>query len=290
MKKNLYYIICIVTSLFLSGCQQDSCLPDKDGEVVTLNYILSPDDVHSRNGVVGELVVNKLRCEIYEVDVVDNDTLYKRIRTDIRDKNTDVSQSYFTYSVSLFKDVEYRIVFWAYYQSPDHKVYYELDSDEGLRGVTVNAAFREESAGIYEDAFTAVAAKKKGQLIKSLVNVELSRPMGLVDVNTTKERWEQSVEKGRVPSTSILVLTGFSDKYDALTKKWSHSGSDKVEYYSVVSASNYSLVNELVFANGNSRCDIYVYDNSLPPLQIYTCTLWSFPIDTNKRTHVRPEE
>ncbi|MBQ2855771.1 MAG: hypothetical protein IJE78_01405 [Bacteroidaceae bacterium] len=289
MKKFAYAWILMV--LLLTGCRQEESVYVAEEELVTLNYRISPqNDGQARSVSEQTLVVNKLRCEIYEVTVNDNDTLYTLIRTDIIDKNVDISQSYFTYSVSLFKNVEYRIVFWAYYQSPENKVYYEWDESLGLRAITVNSSFREESAGVYEDAFTAVVKKEKNKLIESLVNVKLTRPMGLVSVSTTKERWDKFLEKNKVPSTSKLVLTGFYDKYDALLRQWSSTGSEKIEYHSVASSSDYVLANELVFANGNSRCDIYIYDDSLSPLQIYTCTLWAFPIETNKRTNVKPEE
>ena len=272
MKKLTYAIA--LSSLLLAGCSQDEGIVENKGELVTLNYNVSlGNGVQSR--ATGDLAVNKLLCAVFEDGV------------ELKREVIEVTNGTATYQPALFKNIEYKIVFWAYYENNGKSCY---DIDE-LKNITINenydnGVFAEDAK---KDAFTAVeTVKVTGNAVES--SVTLTRPFAQINVNTTETDWVNAGKLGSTPTSSKITLTGTgcATIYDAFNETWSGSAQNYT-FHSVPSVDGYCLVSEYVFANGTGTCTIEVYSGDPnQPKMIYKKEIPSFPIEANKRTNVTP--
>ena len=270
MKKLTYAIA--LSSLLLAGCSQDEGIMESKGELVTLNYNVSlGNDVQSR--AAGDLAVNKLLCAVFENGV------------ELKREVIEVTNGTATYKPALFKNIEYKIVFWAYYKNQNDSCYNTAD----LKNITINDNY---DNGVFaddakKDAFTAIeTVTVTGNAVESTVT--LTRPFAQINVNTTEIDWNNAEELGSTPTSSKITLTGCATTYDAFNKTWSGSAQNYT-FYSVPSVDGYCLASEYVFANGTGTCTIEVYDNATPAKMIYSKEISSFPIEANKRTNVTSE-
>jgi len=274
MRKLTYAIASI--AFLLAGCSQEESIMENKGELVTLNYNINLNDgVQSRAG--GETTgygVNNLLCLVFE----------KGGTTALKREVVEVTSGTIQYTPVLFKNIEYRIVFWAYHKNGSDSCYTITDQ----ASVTTNENYDKNhfANDLYKNAFTAVDDVK---IVNdaSPTSVTLTRPFGQINVYTTKSDWDNAKALGSTPTTSTLTLTGYQTTYDAFNQKWI-DGETSLTLTSTPSETNYCLASEYVFANGNKKCGVEVKDQNSK--SIYSYTIESLPIGKNQRTNIKPEE
>jgi len=269
MRKLTYAIASI--AFLLAGCSQEESIMENKGEQVTLNYNISlKDGVQSRAGSETTVEVNKLLCAIFE-----NGTELKR-------EVVDVTNGTAEYKPTLFKNIEYHIVFWAYYES-DGTSCYDVSN---LKNIKINTNYDKDvfANDAKKDAFTAVdVVKVTANPIQASVN--LTRPFAQINVYTTETDWNNAVALGGEPKYSKITVSGYANQYNALSEKWSGTSEEDYTFTSTVSKDdNYSLASEYIFANGTAACTIQVFAEG--DKEIFTKEITNFPIDANKRTNV----
>lgn len=306
--KKLTYAIALST-LLLAGCSQEDGIMESKGELVTLNYNINLNDgVQSRAGNE-QVVVNKLYCAIYEVEnkKIDGNekTYYNYVRTDKVDANFNNTV---TYTPALFKNLEYKIIFWAQYEETGKDPYYNLSDNAGnntLLAITVNN--NADVTNVYnsfpqKDAFTAISGKAKGSITASNGgSVTLTRPFSQVNVYTLEDDWTQAVALNRIPTSSTIMIN-CQTTYNAMTQEWEGNAID----LEITSTPSYdqkftytngtddtsddwnccTLFSEYVFAScgDNVNCYLKIFDNVSTP--ICEEEIPNFPLLINKRTNV----
>ena len=269
MRKLTYAIASI--AFLLAGCSQEESIMENKGELVTLNYNISlKDGVQSRADGETTVEVNKLLCAIFE-----NGTELKR-------EFVNVTNGTAEYKPALFKNIEYHIVFWAYYDNNGISCYDVTD----LKNIKINTNYDKDvfANDAKKDAFTAV------DVVKVIANpiqesVNLTRPFAQINVYTTETDWNNAVALNGTPIYSKITVSGYANQYNALNKEWSGTSGEDYTFTSTVSKDdNYSLASEYIFANGTAACTIQVFAEG--DKEIFTKEITNFPIDANKRTNV----
>lgn len=274
---NRKFMALALGAMILTGCSQDDELNNAEQALVTYNVSVGTD-AQTRAGGEPALAVNKMICAVFE-----NGT---ELRRDIVDVD---AQGKATYTPALFKNIDYKIVFWAYY-TDGTDVCYDMTN---LNAIKVNENF---DKGVFEtdankDAYTAVEEINLSTTTVSEKSVTLGRPFAQVNVLTTTADWDNAVELKSTPTSTTLTLSGYSDVYNALTGTWSGDASslslnaapDTVTY-SIGTAQYYFLASEYVFGNGNATCNIVVKDNNSK--EIYTKQVNDMPLNVNTRTNM----
>ena len=277
--KKLTYAIALST-LLLAGCSQEDGIMESKGELVTLNYNISlTDGVQSRAGEGVDHGVNKLLCMVFEKDSTE---VLKRQVVDF--DNEGKAQ----YTPVLFKNIKYRIVFWAYHKNGNDSCYNVTNKAI----VTTNEKYDMEcfANDLHKNAYSAY---DDVQIIDNAMSIKviLTRPFGQINVYTTEQDWKNALGLQSIPSSSSLTLSGFSTQFNALNQEWVDEGCEAFELNSTVSyENNYCLASEYVFANGNGNCQIKVKDQNPNPKEIYNYTVSNFPIGKNQRTNIKPAD
>lgn len=272
--KKLTYAIALST-LLLAGCSQEDGIMESKGELVTLNYNISlTDGVQSRAGEGVDHGVNKLLCMVFEKDGTEE------LKRQVVEFDNDGKARY---TPVLFKNIEYRIVFWAYHKNGNDSCYNVTTSAI----VTTNEKYDKEyfENDLYKNAYSAY---DDVQIIDNAMptTVTLTRPFGQINVYTTEQDWMNALGLQSIPSSSSLTLSGFSTQFNAFNQEWVDEECEAFELNSTVSDNNYCLACEYVFAKGNGNCLIKVKDGNNK--EIYNYTVVNFPIEKNQRTNIKP--
>lgn len=273
--KKLTYAIALST-LLLAGCSQEDGIMESKGELVTLNYNISlTDGVQSRAGV--DHGVNMLLCMVFEKGGTEE------LKRQVVEFNNDGKAQY---TPVLFKNIEYRIVFWAYHKNGNDSCYNVTNNAI----VTTNEKYDKEyfANDLYKNAYSAY---DDVQIIDNATptTVTLTRPFGQINVYTTQQDWMNAIGLQSIPSSSSLTLSNFSTKFNAFNQEWVNEACEAFELNSTVSYdNNYCLASEYVFAKGNGNCQIKVKDGNYK--EIYNYTVINFPIEKNQRTNIKPAE
>ena len=303
--RKLTYAIALST-LLLAGCSQDEGIMESKGELVTLNYKVSlGKDVQSRNttgegtssegtssegttsegtateGTTPALAVNKLLCVVYEGD---KEVLRQIVAVDAEGKAT--------FEPKLFTTIDYRIVFWAYYDSAeDGADFFDLTNFPQIK--VSNDYYTTEMANVYKDAFTATIpvnlSKNEG-----ITDPTLTRPFAQVTLLTSVEDYENTTLSNDhllTPSTCTLTISNCNSVYDAKSGNWDTSSTISVtsnvsttETKTIGEVGYYYLANEYIFAGGqNVTCGIEVKSNDTT---IYSNSVDNVPLTGNLSTNM----
>lgn len=305
--KKLTYVIALCAFL-LAGCSQDEAIVENKGELVTLNYKVSlGKDIQSRNttgddassegnssegttteGTTPSLAVNKLLCVVYESG---KDAEVFREIVDV-DNNGNAK-----FEPQLFTTIDYRIVFWAYYDSAeDGADFFDLTNFPQIK-VSENY-YTTSSEPVYKDAFTFAEDVNLSEG-KGGNAVTLTRPFTQVTLLTSVEDYvtvsNEDDDHLYTPEKCKLEITSCLSVYDAKTGTW-RSGDD-ISVTSAISTEEtktidgvdyYYLANEYIFAgNGNVKCTITVL--SADDTTIYSNSVENVPLSANKSTNMYNE-
>lgn len=302
--RKLTYAIALST-LLLAGCSQDEGIMESKGELVTLNYKVSlGKDVQSRNttgegtssegtssegttsegttteGTTPTLVVNKLLCVVYEGD---KEVLRQIVAVDAEGKAT--------FEPQLFTTIDYRIVFWAYYDSAeDGADFFDLTNFPKIE-VSYDY-YTTTSKPVYKDAFTFAEdvnlSKGKGGNA-----VTLTRPFTQVTLLTSVADYNNADAATHLsaPNKCVLIISSCLSVYDAKTGQW--EAGDDISVTSAVATDAtktidgveyYYLANEYIFAGGqNVTCGIEVKSNDTT---IYSNSVDNVPLTGNLSTNM----
>lgn len=289
--RKLTYALALSTFL-LAGCSQDEGIMENKGELVTLNYNVSlGNGVQSRAS--DELAVNKLLCAVYEV------TTDGTSKTEVKRDFVSITNGSATYSPKLFSNVNYKIVFWAYYEvetatEESKKTCFDLTN---MEAITINDNYDKDVfvENKYKDAYTGAHPISLTET-KQTPSITLTRPFGMVKVLTSKTDFEAATELGSTPATGSLNIGSCSKKFDAYNQNWTDDNKGNVLLETTVSNSTvtyqekecYVLANEYVFANGTvTTTNVQVKDNS--GKTIYNSTISNMPLGVNMRTNLYNE-
>lgn len=273
MRELIYaFALCII---FLTGCSQDEAMMENKGELVTLNYDVSlADDVLSRTSSE-EVVVNQLLCVVYEGDKV--------IKREIVELGNDGK---FRFSPVLFGNVEYHVVFWAYYSTNNASCFDMTD----VTSIRTNDNYGKGNfrANKYRDAFTNVDVIKMADSPMN-TSITLSRPFAKLNILVAENDLE-NIKGG----SCHVVLEGCTDTFNALEQKWTGEATSQNLYPAIqigkeVEYGGYkyhNTVSEYVFANGTlTGGSIVIYDKNGEAIYGNT-KLETIPFDPNKETNI----
>lgn len=278
MKKITYAIA--LSTLMLAGCSQDEGMMENKGELVTLNYNVSlGNSVQSRAGE--DLAVNKLLCVIFE----------KETGTEVKREVVEVTNGTATYTPKLFTNIDYKIVFWAYYAIDENSCFDLSDVKE----IKINDKFDKDEfvENKCKDAYTA-AHEIKLSKENQTPSITLTRPFGMVNVYTSKADYDAAVAIGSTPTSGTITIGNYSKTYNAYEQKWSTTSDEEITLETNVSTTPvqfdgteyYSLACEYVFANGTATTNLQIKDNSTDPKVIYKSSIDNMPIGENARTNL----
>ena len=275
MKKLTYAIA--LSSLLLAGCSQDEGIMESKGELVTLNYNVSlGNNVQSRADASSELAVNNLLCVVFE----------KKTGNEVKRDKVPVTNGSASYSPKLFSNINYRIVFWAYYADNEGNSCFNLAD---VKAIQINNEKYDKENFIenkFKDAYTAyhdVTLTKENQT----PSITLTRPFGMVNIYTSKTDYEAAVAMGSTPKTGTINIGSCSKTFNAYTQEWVGGNDTEVSSEEVTfnGESSYCLASEYVFANGTvTTTNIQVKDES--PKVIYNSTISDMPLGANIRTNL----
>ena len=278
--KKLVYIFTLCTIL-LSACSQDEAIMENKGELVTLHYdVAIMDDALSRTSSE-EVVVNKLLCVIFEGD--------DEVKREIIEKDSDGK---FRFSPKLFGNVEYHVVFWAYYSADNTSCFNMTD----VSSICINDYYGKGNfqANKYKDAFTAVDVIK---LAESSMNtsITLRRPFAKLNVLLSKKHTDEyKSQSGKELETCHIVLNGCKNTFNALSQTWLDGTVTLTIDSDVKKASTvyyegytyYESVGEYLFANGNLQGGSLMIDNEDGEVIYGNTKLQDIPFDANKETNI----
>lgn len=287
--RKLTYVTALIV-LLLTGCSRKEGIMENKGELVTLNYNVSlVDGVQSRNGENSTVAANRLACAVYEMTIGENGEKYfSWKKTEFAIKNDNQS---FTYSPQLFNNVNYKIVFWAYYQGGDLQnptVCYDLSDFSAIKAndnyTTVGNAERE--AFTSTDEIINGVSRKEGLVV-------LSRPYSQVNVLSTKNDYNNAVNLGKRPTACEITLVGFSNTYNALKGEWVENAtsthivlSSSIPDYSNSTEETVPYASEYVFGYGTGICVVQIKAGNEVIYNPVGEGIPSFPLGINQRINL----
>lgn len=291
--RKLTYALALSTFL-LAGCSQDEGIMENKGELVTLNYNVSLGSGVQSRADESDLAVNKLLCAVYEVST--DGTSKEEVKRDF----VSITNGSATYSPQLFSNVNYKIVFWAYYEDADatdesKKTCFNLENMEAITIISDNydkGSFEENK---YKDAYTGTHEISL-TVNKQTPSITLTRPFGMVKVLTSKEDFDAAKALGSTPATGSLNIGSCSKTFDAYKQNWIDDSEGIVQLETTVSTTTvtynekecYVLANEYVFANGTvTTTNVQVKDSNSKT--IYNSTIPNMPLGVNMRTNLYNE-
>lgn len=271
-----------LSTLLLAGCSQDEGIMESKGELVTLNYNVSLGNGVQSRADANDLAVNKLLCVIFE------SATGTEVKRDIVDKN---NEGNFIYSPQLFSNIEYKIVFWAYYANNNGESCFNLTD---VKAIKTNDKYDKGDfeGNQYKDAYTnvhVVTLTKQNQT----PSITLNRPFSMVNVLTSEADYAAAVAMGSTPTTGTINIGSCSKTFNAYTQEWASTDDGSIQLNTSVTAQSvqynnqtcYSLASEYVFGNGNvSTTNIQVKDAT--GKVIYNSTISDMPLTKNTRTNL----
>ena len=284
--RKLTYVIAMM-ALLLTGCSQDESVMENKGELVTLNYNVSlGSGVQSRNGTASDLAINKLLCVVFENG--------EEVKRDI----VSVENGTANYSPKLFSNIEYKIVFWAYYDSTPNDADINSCFDMAdVSAIKTNTNYNAEgfTEDKHKDAYTEVHTVTLNGETQS-PKVSLTRPFAQLNVLSTKADYHNAESLGSTPTTCTVKISGFANEYNALSKQWGGTATETT-LTSQVSKTTvtinekvyYYYASEYVFGNGTATTGtVTVFDQN--EKQLYKSEeLPSIPLGANQRTNLSNE-
>ena len=285
MKKLTYAIA--LSSLLLAGCSQEEGIMESTGELVTLNYNVSlGNNVQSRADASQELAVNNLLCVVFE----------KETGNEVKREKVPVTNGSASYSPKLFSNINYRIVFWAYYEDNDDNSCFKF---EDVKAIQINEKYDKGNfiENKFKDAYTAyhdVTLTKENQT----PYITLTRPFGMVNIYTSKADYDAAVEMGSTPTSGTLTIGNCSKTFDAYNQQWLTTSDGNIVLNTSVSATPVTynniddcinLASEYVFGYGTvATTQISVIDHSNKT--IYQSSIENMPLGVNTRTNLYNEK
>ncbi len=194
MKKFYYILFLLLPLLAMVGCTDES-LYDEDPEsaTATLSYQISIDDDLDSRAIGDGAKVNELKVGIFQDGVhIDTQTI------------TDKVNGKFPVELTLLKDLEYTIVFWA--QAKDNGIY---TLNEETFQVSIDYDKYNDISLVGTEAFEAFYATdvvKLGNNKTLTKGVDLTRPFAQLNIAAKEEE-----VFNKVKSTSLTIENVYTD-------------------------------------------------------------------------------
>lgn len=300
MKKLTYAIA--LSSLLLAGCSQDEGIMESKGELVTMNYNLSLGNTSQSRGEgeqqITSIRVNKLMCAVYEIKKGEDDSTetYEWKYTQSVYDNDYSDGIKFSYSPMLLNNIDYKIVFFACYETSGESpnTYFMFDANKTLQSIKADISNTTEAFknNAYKDAFVGCDEVRKGTS-KNEGKITLKRPFPQVNVLTSKQDYDDAASIDKVPTSCSITFSKILDTYNALNNSWSNEITYNLT--SIVNAENkvtningidyYFLCNKYLFGStvANITCQISIKSGED---EIYNSgEIANFPLGSNQSTN-----
>ena len=194
MKKLNYLLLAVMTMLFAASCSQDETLSIESGDTSTVTFTVDVPDSGPQSRAIGDgTQATQLFYAVYDLE---NNLL--------TEKNETASYPH-TVSISLAKDQEYQIAFWA--QDPTCTAYTTTD----LKNVTIDYTKVKNN----DESLDAFFHSQKFTVDGSTVSVKLTRPFAQLNVGTAD--YDKASTRGLEIKYSEVSIKKAASKINLLT-------------------------------------------------------------------------
>ena len=231
MKKFNYLLLAVMTILFAASCSQDETLSVESGDASTVTFTVDVPESGPQSRAIGDgTQATQLIYSVYDVD----GNLLEVLGTDGNQKTETVTGYPHTVSISLAKDQEYQIAFWA--QDPNCNAYTTTD----LKIITIdyNGLNNDES----RDAFYH---SQEFKVDGSTIPVTLTRPFAQLNVGTAD--YAKATTSGLEIKFSKVTIKQAASKINLLTGKTSEPVDVEFAYNEIPSETEVLNVNSVSY-------------------------------------------
>lgn len=271
MKKLIFFVAGL---LMLSACKKDEIVSDSGAseEVVTISAQL-PEELASR--AVGDgSAVNRCILEIYDAD---SNLKVERQVVSISTSNAA------TFSTKLTSGETYQLVLWADYSESNSDVYYDTDSEGGLKNIL---RITNKYTG-NNDQLDAFFASETFTASENSTSVVLKRPFAQLNIIATDYTALQDADK---PDQVSINFKGVYTSFNAL--EGTASGEQQLAYTApaaIADAATGQMSYDYLFASVDQAnlndFTMSFYQNGSEVSSAYEFT--NIPVQRNYRTNVR---
>lgn len=231
MKKFYYILFLLIPTLAFVGCTDESFYEDSSSEspMGKLSYRISLDDEMESRAIGDGLSVNTLKVGIFQDETLISEKEIKRGE----------DGKFMVNDITLLKNLEYQIVFWAY---AENNGIYQIDEDFNL---TIDYTKYNDVSLKGTEIFDAFYKLEKVTLTGNdqNIDIELIRPFAQLNIAAKEQDVFDKVKKSSFTIdkvyTKLNLRTGETESEESVNLSFIYSDDDIKENQSIYIAEEY---------------------------------------------------